>query len=49
VSVKPTRPFRDHEVYAADCIDCHEEIESDTADIPLRCPECAAKKKAASE
>lgn len=44
MSVKPTRPFRAHEVYAAACVGCGEEVESDTLPVPLRCPMCETKR-----
>lgn len=38
--MKPTRPFRAHEVYASPCVDCGAEIESPTLPVPLRCGGC---------
>jgi hypothetical protein len=32
--------MRDHELYVADCIDCHKPVESRTLPIPLRCARC---------
>lgn len=42
--MKPIRPFRTHEIYAAACVDCGEEIESPTLPVPDRCPACQAKR-----
>jgi len=32
--------MRDHELYVADCIDCHKPVESRTLPVPLRCTRC---------
>ena len=42
--MKPTRPFRAHEVYASPCVDCKDEVESVTFPVPLRCAGCQAKR-----
>lgn len=41
--MKPVRPFRSQEAYAALCIGCGEEIESPTLPVPLRCSVCQSK------
>ena len=41
--MKPVRPFRANSVYASPCVDCQEEIESETLPVPLRCRHCQAK------
>jgi hypothetical protein len=38
--MKQTRPFRDKEIYAAPCLGCSEEIESETLPIPRLCHKC---------
>ena len=42
--VKPTRPYRDHSVYASPCVDCQVDVESNDFPIPLRCPSCQMKR-----
>lgn len=42
--VSTSRPFRDHEVFAAACVDCGQEVESREMPVPLRCPGCQAKR-----
>ena len=32
--------MRDHELYVADCIDCHKPVESRTLPVPVRCARC---------
>ncbi len=32
--------MRDHEVYVADCVDCHNPVESRTLPVPDRCAHC---------
>lgn len=32
--------MRDHELYVADCVDCHKPVESRTMPVPLRCTRC---------
>ena len=32
--------MRDHELYVADCVDCHKPVESRTLPVPARCAHC---------
>lgn len=34
--------MRDHELYVADCVDCHKPVESRTLPVPNRCSRCQA-------
>lgn len=38
------RAMRTHEIYAAACVVCGNEIESRTLPVPLRCPACEEKR-----
>lgn len=42
--MKPVRPFRNFSIFAAACVDCGEEVESQTMPVPLRCYSCQTKR-----